>query len=128
MDQFKELVRPCWTSTGCIQVTCVLYMMFSRLLQLSVLAPAVVAHGIIWESSCPSAITSLDSTLPIVCGSLAVPRDYTNNTSNETLVLPIYKIPVANGTTSKHSVLLNFGGPGNPGLSSFAANASALQL
>ncbi|KAF2486401.1 proteinase [Neohortaea acidophila] len=102
--------------------------MLSRLLQLSVLAPAVVARGIVWESSCLSEVTSLNSTLPIVCGSLAVPRDYTNNTSNETLVLPIYKIPVANGTTSKHSVLLNFGGPGNPGLSSFAANASALQL
>lgn len=128
MDLFNGLARPCWHSTGYTLVTCVLYEMFSQLWHLFVLAPAVVGHGIVWEPSCPSAVTSLNSTLPIVCGSLAVPLDYSNTSSNETLVVPIYKIPVANGTTSKNSVLLNFGGPGNPGLDSFAANASALQL
>lgn len=103
-------------------------MMFSQVLPLCVLALAVTAQDIAWKPVCGPEITQYNSTLPIVCGSLSVPLDYTIADSNQTLDLLLYKVPVANGTESKHSVLVNFGGPGNDGLGMLAANASALRL
>ena len=103
--------------------------MLSRILLLPALASVVLAstHKIVWKASCPAEIASLNSTLPIVCGSLAVPLDYTNVSSGN-LDLLLYKIAVGSGTKSKHTVLLNFGGPGNDGLAMFSANATGLQL
>jgi len=104
--------------------------MLSRILLLPALASVVLAstHEIAWKESCPLEIASLNSTLPIICGSLAVPLDYTDVTSESKLDLLLYKIAVSSGTKSKHTVLLNFGGPGNDGLVMLSENATGLQL
>lgn len=53
--------------------------------------------------------------LPLECGKLAVPLDYTDDSSDETLDLALIKYPAPSGP-SKGSILLNFGGPGQDGL------------
>lgn len=52
-----------------------------------------------------------NATLPVTCGTLEVPLDYTDTNSNKTLQLQLVKV---NATTqpSKGSILLNPGGPG----------------
>ncbi|GAB1312412.1 Peptidase S33, tripeptidyl-peptidase [Madurella fahalii] len=52
-----------------------------------------------------------DGSLPVLCGNLTVPLDYTDMSSNKTLRLELVKVPATQGT-SKGSILLNFGGPG----------------
>ncbi|KAF3022560.1 hypothetical protein E8E14_013001 [Neopestalotiopsis sp. 37M] len=54
---------------------------------------------------------SINSTLPIQCGTLTVPLDYTNASDGRTIDLALLRIPTLN-TTSKGSILFNFGGPG----------------
>ncbi|ETS76223.1 hypothetical protein PFICI_11610 [Pestalotiopsis fici W106-1] len=54
---------------------------------------------------------SINSTLPIQCGTLTVPLDYTNVSDTRTIDLALLRIPSLN-TTSKGSILFNFGGPG----------------
>lgn len=54
---------------------------------------------------------SINSTLPIQCGTLTVPLDYTNTSDGRTIDLALLRIPTLN-TTSKGSILFNFGGPG----------------
>lgn len=129
MKEYKDLLLTRWIfREPHLFVTRLLFSMLSRFLPLSLLASPALTHEIVWKPSCPPEITSLNSSLPIVCGSLQVPLDYTNVSSTKTLDLHLYKIAVANGTKSKHSVLLNFGGPGNDGLNNFSMNSSALQL
>ncbi|SPO06306.1 related to hydrolases or acyltransferases (alpha/beta hydrolase superfamily) [Cephalotrichum gorgonifer] len=60
--------------------------------------------------------------LPVECATLAVPLDYTNSSSDETLDLALIKYPAQNGP-SKGSIMLNFGGPGQDGLNSMIAYA-----
>lgn len=50
-------------------------------------------------------------TLPVECGSLAVPLDYTDPSSNRTLNLELLRSRAIH-TPSKGSILFNFGGPG----------------
>ncbi|KXX79857.1 Carboxylesterase A [Madurella mycetomatis] len=50
-------------------------------------------------------------SLPVLCGNLTVPLDYTDVGFNKTLRLELVKVPATQGT-SKGSILLNFGGPG----------------
>lgn len=52
-----------------------------------------------------------DGSLPVLCGNLTVPLDYTDIGSNKTLRLELVKVPATQGP-SKGSILLNFGGPG----------------
>lgn len=60
--------------------------------------------------------------LPVECGKLAVPLDYTDTSSNRTLDLALIKYPAQNGP-SQGSIMLNFGGPGQDGLNSMIAYA-----
>jgi len=53
-----------------------------------------------------------NTTLPVQCGSLPVPLDYTQ-ASGETITLEVIRIP-ASIQPSKGSILFNFGGPGLP--------------
>lgn len=77
-------------------------------------------QGIQW-SPC-----NLNGTLSILCGSLTVPLDYTDPTCTSTLDLEVLRIPTSNAT-SKGSILLNFGGPGDDGKSDFALFGAQLQ-
>ncbi|KAH7161232.1 TAP-like protein-domain-containing protein [Dactylonectria macrodidyma] len=79
------------------------------------------SHGITWKS-CD---LGLNETAPISCGSLVVPLDYTNETSDETLTLELLKVDAVNGP-SKGSIMFNFGGPGTSGKGDFAYYAKLL--
>ena len=65
------------------------------------------------------------ATLPIECGNLTVPLDYTRPTANETLTLNLIRLPALK--ESKGSILLNFGGPGVAGRVSLAAGGEVYQ-
>lgn len=60
--------------------------------------------------------------LPVVCGNVSVPLDYTNKNSNESLVLQLTRIPAIAGP-SKGSILFNFGGPGGEAQQALSAFA-----
>ena len=68
------------------------------------------------------ACEGINSTVPIECGILAVPLDYTNSTSFATTNLALLRIPASDGP-SKGSILMNFGGPGGEGRFSLALGA-----
>ncbi|EFE37774.1 proteinase, putative [Trichophyton verrucosum HKI 0517] len=68
----------------------------------------------------------INATLPIQCGSLGVPLDYTDSKSNATLNLQLLKVPAINGA-SKGSILFNFGGPGFGARAKLAGAAKILQ-
>lgn len=65
------------------------------------------------------------ATLPIQCGNLTVPLDYTRPNANETLTLNLIRLPALK--ESKGSILLNFGGPGVAGRGSLAAGGEVYQ-
>ncbi|KAK4163944.1 hypothetical protein QBC43DRAFT_238407 [Cladorrhinum sp. PSN259] len=76
---------------------------------------------------CPEG--EFNSTLPVQCGALRVPLDYsqTNRTNlTETITLELVKIP-ALSTPSKGSIQLNFGGPGAPSREAAVALGPLLQ-
>lgn len=60
--------------------------------------------------------------LPVQCGKLAVPLDWTGKGSDKTIDLELIKWPAAKQPAPKGSILLNFGGPGGDGLNNFIVN------
>ena len=64
----------------------------------------------------------IDSTVPIECGVLAVPLDYSSTTPSATTNLALLRIAALEGP-SKGSILMNFGGPGGEGRFSLALGA-----
>lgn len=111
---------------------------FTPLLSASLLACATPAfsapgdprhHGtrspkeIKWDS-CGDLGTN--KTAPLVCGSLAVPLDYTDPDSGKTLNLQLLKIP-ASSKTPKGSVFFNVGGPGASGIADMVGMGSHLR-
>ncbi|KAI9932366.1 hypothetical protein MW887_009879 [Aspergillus wentii] len=69
----------------------------------------------------------MNGTLPVQCGNLTVPLDYTSNKSDETLNLQLLKVPSLH-TPKKGSILFNFGGPGVAARPSLASKAKVLQI
>lgn len=69
-------------------------------------APAAKNATIDWKD-CPKDIIS---KLPVKCGSVDVPLDYTDKSAG-TLQLNMVKVPAVK-KPSKGSIMLNFGGPG----------------
>lgn len=57
--------------------------------------------------------------LPVQCGNLTVPLDYTNKSRTDTIELNLIKLPAKQQPAPKGSILLNFGGPGANGVESF---------
>ena len=55
--------------------------------------------------------------VPLECGKVTVPLDYTDASSDETLDLAVIRYPAQKGP-SQGSIMLNFGGPGQDGLNS----------
>lgn len=64
-------------------------------------------------------------TLPIECGSLSVPLDYRDPSSNKTLNLELLRSRAIK-TPSKGSILVNFGGPGYETIHTLDILAAAL--
>jgi hypothetical protein len=73
---------------------------------------------------CPASLNLYNRTFQ--CGTLAVPLDYSDSSSNQTLNLDIIKIPALK-EPKKGSILFNFGGPGGDGLNNMAIGSSKFQ-
>ncbi|OAQ72013.1 peptidase S33, tripeptidyl-peptidase [Pochonia chlamydosporia 170] len=71
--------------------------------------------------------SNLDNTIPVDCGYLELPLDYTDLESNSTLNLALLRVPAAT-QPAKGSIILNFGGPGVPGRESLASAGQLLQI
>ncbi|KAK0661588.1 hypothetical protein QBC41DRAFT_260991 [Cercophora samala] len=84
-----------------------------------------VINKINWGEPCNLDIPLADN---VDCGSLVVPLDYTDPTSNDTLTLSLLrsKAVSAGATANKKSMLFNFGGPGYEARKSLAAYAPTL--
>lgn len=67
-----------------------------------------------------------NGTVPLTCGTLRVPLDYTDLNSNKTLQLDLVKVSAVK-QPKKGSILLNPGGPGEGGRD-FVANVEATAL
>lgn len=65
-----------------------------------------------------------EATVPIECGSLQVPLDYTDPEAG-TLDLSLSKVAAAEGP-SKGSILMNFGGPGYEAIETLGKQGSLL--
>ncbi|RAO72438.1 uncharacterized protein BHQ10_008450 [Talaromyces amestolkiae] len=94
----------------------------SLLIQLSSLLAATCAATVVQWGTCTDNFGSL---LPVDCGTLLVPLDYTV-TSNETYTLDLLRVP-AIVQPAKGSIVLNFGGPGEIGRATLAGYATLLQ-
>lgn len=100
-------------------------MIFSRTsfcIQLSSFLAATHATTVVQWGICTDDFGSL---LPVDCGTLLVPLDYTV-TSNATYTLDLLRVP-ATVQPAKGSIVLNFGGPGEVGRSTLAGYAPLLQ-
>jgi hypothetical protein len=71
-------------------------------------SPTARNSTIIWFPCSPN------GTVPYSCGTLSVPLDYTDPTSNNTLELSLVKVS-ATQQPSRGSILFNPGGPGETG-------------
>ncbi|KAI0508519.1 TAP-like protein-domain-containing protein [Xylaria bambusicola] len=80
--------------------------------------------GIKWQQ-CPDDLNDA-ATLDVECGTLAVPLDYTDVNSTETLELSLVKVPAVR-KPAKNSILFNFGGPGLEDRYSLAGLGDMLQ-
>jgi hypothetical protein len=108
--------------------------MKERLAHLSLLAAATASPLAVRQTNttqstiawgdCPE-IYSANATLPVQCGNLKVPLDYSAPNSS-TFELVVIKVPALNGP-SKGSIFVNFGGPGGPTLRSLASRGKQLQ-
>ncbi|CEJ90882.1 hypothetical protein VHEMI06634 [[Torrubiella] hemipterigena] len=67
-----------------------------------------------------------NETVPIYCGKLTVPLDYTKKNSTDVIELDLQRIP-ASKCAKKGSILFNFGGPGSVGAASFVPFGKILQ-
>ncbi|KAI2616922.1 TAP-like protein-domain-containing protein [Hypomontagnella submonticulosa] len=67
----------------------------------------------------------LNTTLPVQCAKLAVPLDYTDKSSTEKLELDVIRYP-AQKEPKRGSIMLNFGGPGQDGLTSMLSYAELM--
>lgn len=70
-------------------------------------------------------IDTKSSTVPVLCGNLSVPLDYTDPKSAEKLTIQLVKTS-ATQSPSNRSILFNFGGPGEPNRQTFAQFAAIL--
>ncbi|KAK2612661.1 hypothetical protein QQS21_001278 [Conoideocrella luteorostrata] len=75
-----------------------------------------------WSTCDPKAF---NTTLTSDCANFTVPLDYTSPNATETIVLELARIK-APIQPAKGTILLNFGGPGSPGRSELAGQASTL--
>lgn len=82
-------------------------------------------RGIRWHP-CPEDVNAV-AALNVECGTLDVPRDYTAANSTDTLELSLVRVPALKKPAS-HSILFNFGGPGQEARHTLAQLADMLQV
>lgn len=107
------------------------YQLVPFILQASVLVTNVLALSddqqsrIQWTGPC----AVKNQTAPMICGTLDVPRDYTDSCPDKTVTLDIAKVaPIdASSDEKPESIILNFGGPGDDSLTYMASLGSQLQ-
>ncbi|KAJ3457167.1 hypothetical protein MRS44_014308 [Fusarium solani] len=75
----------------------------------------------------PNCVLSKNQTLPRECAKLKVPLDYTDPDNKKEVALDLTKIEALN-KPSKGSILITFGGPGEPARASLTSNSAALKL
>jgi hypothetical protein len=100
-------------------------MILSRitiLIQLSSFLIAAHAAKVVQWGACTD---NFGSILPVDCGTLLVPLDYTV-ASNETYTLDLLRVP-ATVQPAMGSIVLNFGGPGEVGRATLSGYATLLQ-
>jgi hypothetical protein len=68
-----------------------------------------------------------NQTIPVTCGTLTVPLDYTDPSSNRTVDLQLLKVN-ATKQPSKGSILFNPGGPGDGGRTALAGLGAELLM
>jgi hypothetical protein len=68
-----------------------------------------------------------NATLPVTCGTLAVPLDYTNPCANETINIQLIKFN-ATKQPVKGSILFNPGGPGDSSREFLAVYAQEMMM
>ena len=84
------------------------------------------AAGIQW-SPCPQILNDYDPyNRTFQCGTLEVPLDYTDKSSDKTLSLEIIKVPALK-KPKLGSILFNWGGPGGDGLVNMASASPLVQ-
>lgn len=86
----------------------------SRLLSLASLAALAQAElgKIHWRGPCDlTNATDMSESGPLICGTLEVPLDYTDLSSNKTITLDLAKWPATKKPVAE-PILFNFGGPG----------------
>jgi len=93
--------------------------------------PPLRARGqnhIQWDKPCSRELNTTLIPIPsgVLCGSLRVPLDYTDESSDATLDLELIKLP-ASKTPVKGSILLNFGGPGPNNRAAFSLLSEQLR-
>ena len=81
-------------------------------------------ENIAW-GSCETQIKTV-ATLPVQCGNITVPLDYTDTESDATLDVQVLKVPT-DKTPKKGSIIFNFGGPGVEARATLAQRAELLQ-
>ncbi|KAJ4229109.1 hypothetical protein NW759_003832 [Fusarium solani] len=72
-------------------------------------------------------VLSKNQTLPRQCAKLKVPLDYTDPDNKKEVALDLTKIEALK-KPSKGSILINFGGPGEPARASLTSNSAASKL
>ena len=80
-------------------------------------------NGTVNWAPCPQQ----NDTTPIQCGTLTVPLDYSDPTSNRTLDLQLAKVSAVK-QPRKGSILFNPGGPGDSGLTALRAYGDAFLM
>ncbi|PFH56809.1 hypothetical protein XA68_15959 [Ophiocordyceps unilateralis] len=96
---------------------------------LSVLATAALTAAATGSNSSvqwAACANNLSSSLPVDCGRLTVPLDYTQPESESGLELDLFRVPAV-VQPAQGSILLNFGGPGQPARQILAVLSPVLQ-
>lgn len=83
------------------------------------------ADGNITWGPCETEIEA-GATIPLQCGNITVPLDYTDTKSDATLDVQVLKVPT-DKTPKKGSIIFNFGGPGLEARTTLAQAAELLQ-
>jgi hypothetical protein len=84
-------------------------------------APSTVEWG-----ACDEALSSI-GVLPVECSNITVPLDYADAASNQTLDIPLLRVPALK-QPSKGSIIFHYGGPGPGGREAMAGFGEFMQV
>ena len=86
-------------------------------------ALAASQNGSVTWQPCPQQ----NASVPLQCGTLTVPLDYSDPSSNQTIDLELVKVNAVK-SPRKGSILFNPGGPGDSGRTLIADSAELFQM